>query len=177
LPKNFSITIITISLAVLLATECGYNPTVEYRFVLPDNYIGWVEIDFGAPSGPDWRFSQLKTTVEIPETGVAETRSPIGLVPSKRARVVLFYQNGRNVVPVPSELYSGPVQDNSLIKPIKGPQRSAARQDAGSWYFFVGPPSLRGPYPSHGKLKPDAKAPTPGRITVPHPPNSGAPGL
>ena len=78
MPKNFSITIITISLAVLLATECGYNQTVEYRFVLPDNYIGWVEIDFGAPSGPDWQFAKLTTTVTIPETGVAETRSPAG---------------------------------------------------------------------------------------------------
>jgi hypothetical protein len=176
LPKNLAITIITISLAVLLATDCAYNPHVEFRFVLPENYIGWVKIDFGDPSGSVWQFNQLKTTVTIPETGVAETQMSFATIPSKRDLVSLFYQNGPDLGPVPSELYSRPVQDNSLVKPFKRPKKSTRYRQAGSWYFFVGPPSLRGPYPSHGKLKPDAKAPTPGRITVPHSPSQANPG-
>ncbi len=75
--RNRLLIIATISLATLLATQCTYTPTpIHYRFVLPDNYMGWVRIDFGVPSAPDWTFSNLTTTVTIPETGVEQTGWP-----------------------------------------------------------------------------------------------------
>jgi len=74
--RNRSLIIVTISLATLLATQCTYTPPPRnYHLVLPDNYIGWVRIDFGVPSAPDWHFINFTTTLTIPETGVEQIRS------------------------------------------------------------------------------------------------------
>ena len=63
MPKNRSLVIMAVSLAVLLSTQCRFPdlPQLRYRFVLPDNYIGWVRIDFGISSAPYWSFSDFTT--------------------------------------------------------------------------------------------------------------------
>jgi hypothetical protein len=170
--RNRSLIIVTISLATLLATQCTYRipPTTQYRFILPDNYIGWVRIDFGVTSAPDWRsLSNSTTTVTIPETGVEQTGSPFPSTPgegTEGTEVLLYYQRGDDLVPVPDYLYSHTLFMSTLVQPFKLPQNSRAPRK-GSWYFFVGPASLRGRFPPRGVLHHGAKVPTPGRITVP----------
>jgi len=185
--RNRSLIIVTISLATLLATQCTYTPPpIHYRFVLPDNYIGWVRIDFGVPSAPDWHFSDAGTTVTIPETGVEQTHFPF-TTPSKNAEVVLYYYRGGDLLPVPDDLYDRSLFMSTLVLPVKRPKKSVADSKdnfpdlpnfpqaqvwippKGSWFFFVGPTSLRGRFPSRGVLHRGAKLPTPGRITTPEP--------
>ena len=164
MPKNRSIIILTISLAVLLGTECSFPALpISYRFVLPNNYIGWVRIDFGMSSAPDWRFSQFTTTVTIPETGVEESKLEMFRLNPKE-QVFLYYQRGADLVSVPDELYGHPLVPNYLLMSRK---RTSDGMKRGSWYFFVGPASLRGPYSAKAEWGPHDKVPTPGRITTP----------
>ncbi|MFZ0980215.1 MAG: hypothetical protein WAN23_12515 [Candidatus Acidiferrales bacterium] len=166
--RNRLLIIATISLATLLATQCTYTPTpIHYRFVLPDNYMGWVRIDFGVPSAPDWTFSNLTTTVTIPETGVEQTGSVFLSTPEKGEEIVLYYYRDGDLVPVPEDLYDHSLFASTLVLPFKPPKKSAPARPKGSWYFFVGPASLRGRFPPRGVLHHGAKVPTPGRITVP----------
>ncbi|MGO9590274.1 MAG: hypothetical protein ACLP3K_09565 [Candidatus Acidiferrales bacterium] len=165
--RNRLLIIATVSLATLLATQCTYTlPPIHYRFVLPDNYIGWVRIDFGVPSAPDWTFSDLTTTVTISETGVEQTHSPFA-TPRKSDELLLYYYRGGDLVPVPDDLYDHSLFASTLVLPFKPPKKSPPARPKGSWYFFVGPASLRGRFPTRGKLHRGAKLPTPGRIITP----------
>ncbi len=162
--KNRSIIILTISLAVLLGTECSYPALpISYRFVLPDNYIGWVRIDFGVSSAPQWHFSQFTTTVTIPETGVEESKLEMFQLNPKE-QVLLYYQRGGDLVTVPDELHSHPLVPNYVLVPRN---RKTDMMKKGSWYFFVGPASLRGSYSAKAVWGRRDKVPTPGRITTP----------
>ena len=164
MPKNRSLIIIAVSLAVLLGTQCSFpDLPIRYRFVLPDNYIGWVRIDFGISSAPAWRFSQFTTTVTIPETGVEQSNLEMFRLNPKE-QVFFYYQRGADLVSVPDELYSHPVVPNYLRVPRK---RKPYTMKQGSWYFFVGPASLKGPYSAKAVWGPHDKVPTPGRITTP----------
>jgi hypothetical protein len=174
-PKNRSIIILTVSLAVLLGTECGIpvsNRTdapapkpikqfqYQYSFVIPDNYIGWVRIDIGVPKAEQWQFEQDTVTATIPESGVKQTESELYAT----AHIQLFYQRARSLVPVPDEMYMHFVQVGGVFVTSKmgrwGPKK-------GSWYFFVGPPSLRGTYPLSVPPKSHDPVPTPGRMATP----------
>ncbi len=154
---------VTISLATLLATQCAYTPPLILHCVLPDNYIGWVRIDFGVASAPEWNFTE---TVTIPETGVEQTQFSFG-TPRRNDEVEFSYDRGGHLVPVPDDLYDHSLFASTLVQPFKLPKKSAPAMVKGSWYFFVGPPSLRGQFPSRGVLHRGAKLPTPGRITTP----------
>ena len=183
--RNRSLIIVTISLATLLATQCTYTPPPRnYHLVLPDNYIGWVRIDFGVPSAPDWHFINFTTTLTIPETGVEQIRSSF-VPPGKSAELLLYYDRGGDLVPVPDNLYDHSLFMSTLLLAVKRPKKSVANSKEnspalsdfpqaqvwipakGSWFFFVGPASLRGRFPPRGVLHHGAKVPTPGRITTP----------
>jgi len=163
-PKNRSLIIIAVSLAVLLGTQCGFpDLPIRYRFVLPDNYVGWVRIDFGISSAPDWRFDQLTTTVTIPEIGVEQSNLEMFRLNPKE-QVFLYYQRGGDLVSVPDEFYSHLLAPYYLFVSRK---RASDKVKKGSWYFFVGPASLKGPYSAKAVWGPRDKVPTPGRITAP----------
>jgi len=175
-PKNRSIVILAISLAVLLGTECGIplpshtarvppSQPIErspnlYHFVLPDNYIGWVRIDVGVPKAEPWEFEQSTLTATIPESGVAQTRSTLDTM----AEVRLYYQHAGELEDVPDDMYLHFVTANGVIVPREWGLNSLTK---GTWYFFVGPPSLTGRY--SGILLPSSRAsvPTPGRTAAP----------
>jgi hypothetical protein len=163
-PKTRPIIILAFSLAVLLGTACGgYNPPVVYRIVLPDNYIGWLRVDFGISSAPEWRFYQLATTVTIPETGVEQTQYEMFRLNGKE-QVFLYYRRGGELVRVPDELYAHPLVPNYVFEPRKRKSHTIRK---GSWYIFVGPPSLRGQYSPKAVWEPRDRVPTPGRMDIP----------
>jgi len=173
-PKNRSIIILTISLAVLLGTECGIPfPTrtnapapgpverSQYQFGLPDNYIGWVRIDVGVPEAEPWEFEQGILTATIPESGVTQTRSAL----DTRAEVLLYYQRAGSPVSVPSEMYTHYVNAAEVLVTHK----DGRWVTKGSWYFFAGPRSLKGDYPFNVPPHSKANLPTPGRMAAPPP--------
>ena len=153
---------VTISLATLLATQCAYTPPLILHCVLPDDYIGWVRIDFGVASAPEWNFTE---TVTIPETGVEQTQfrsEPPGETTKSSSPTIVAATS------CPCRMiYMIIPFSSTLVQPFKLPKKSAPAMVKGSWYFFVGPPSLRGRFPSRGVLHRGAKLPTPGRITTP----------
>jgi hypothetical protein len=169
-PKNRSIIILAISMAVLLGTECGVNysahpPTPKpierhrYRFVLPDNYVGWVRIDLGVPKAEPWQMEQDTVTVTIPESGIKQTESELYTM----ADVLLYYQHAGDLVRVPDSMYDHYVLANGVTVPLKWGRWGLKK---GTWYLFVGPQSLRGHYPAI-MLNSNATAPTPGRMATP----------
>jgi hypothetical protein len=174
MPKNRSIVILAISLAVLLGTECGIpfpsrtkapaSKPIEqslnrYRFVLPDNYIGWVRIDVGVPKAEPWEFKQGSVTATIPESGVTQTQSAL----DSAAEVLLYYQRADRLVSVRRGRYPHYVNPTEIVVTHK----DGRWVTQGSWYFFAGPYSLKGDYsfnvPPHSK----ANLPTPGRMAAP----------
>ena len=112
MPKNRSILILTISLALLLCTVCGgvnYSANApkpipqyqyQYRFLLPDNYVGWVQIDIGVRGAEPWLFESDTVTATIPESGVTQTQSEL----YTGAEVLLDYHRAGKLVPVPDEM-------------------------------------------------------------------------
>ncbi len=181
MPKNRSIVILAISLAVLLGTECGIpfpsrtnapaprpiqQPSYRYRFVLPENYIGWVQIDVGVPKAEPWEFEQGTLTATIPESGVTQTKSAL----HSAAEVRLYYLHAGELENVPDNMNLHFVTANGVLVPGKWGRYGLKK---GTWYFFVGPPSLRVRY--SGILLPSSHAsvPTPGRMTAP--PNTQPP--
>jgi hypothetical protein len=182
-PKNRSIIILTISLAVLLGTECGIpvsNRTnapapkpikqflYQYRFVLADNYIGWVRIDIGVAKAEQWQFENDTVTATIPESGVKQTESELYTT----ARVQLYYQRAGDLVPVPDSLYSRNIHANGVFVTRK---RGRWGPTKGSWYFFVGPRSLEGKYLFNVPPHSNASLPTPGRMAAPAAPETQPP--
>jgi hypothetical protein len=130
--------------------------------VLPGNDVGWVRIDFGVSSAPQWPFDLDTTTVAIPETEMEQTASPFVL--RKGTEVLLYYQRGGDLVRVPHELYENPLVTNGLLASAKWAPDMVKEV---TWYFFVGPASLRGPYRANDVMLPGADVPSPGRLTAP----------
>jgi hypothetical protein len=177
-PTNRSIIILTTSLAVLLGTACGiqfgtHPPSpkpipakqfqYQYRFLLPENYIGWVRIDVGVRKAQRWEFEQDNTvTATIPESGVKQTES--GLF--ETAEVLLYYQRAGDLVPVPDEMYTHFVGASGVKVTRKNGRWGPTK---GSWYFFVGPRTLKGDYPFSVAPNSHDPVPAPGRIAAPPP--------
>jgi hypothetical protein len=91
-------------------------------------------------------------TFPIPETGYLQTNS--NFVESDNQHYILLYQQGKKLVPIPTELYVNEFELDGFTMGTEGI----------SWYFFVGPKPLREKYKIKALDDPTFEAPTPGRL-------------
>ncbi|HEY2823495.1 MAG TPA: hypothetical protein VGJ06_20795 [Candidatus Acidoferrum sp.] len=173
------------SLATLisaLALACGTlsahtKPKPHYTFILPDGYIGWVQIIFNDPQASPLPIrTDGGRAIEVPESGISRTSD--FRVSDIKAQDEFFY---RLVLPNgSSELHPMP---SSLFLPGEGHggwgvRDTGCKGRGSSWFVFFGPREVRAKIPGaditkepgYGKklMAPDVY-PTPGRLPASSP--------
>lgn len=158
--------ILILSIAAVFQQGCD---DIRYRVILPDGYIGWVRVDFGIPSAPALEINQsgYEATVMVPESGVVATRSNI--LVGMHDFYDFYYQEPNGFKRVPKSLYVKNLDAGGFTaKDTKSPLAIKPL----SWYFFIGPKSLRnniGRNTTTADLAKGIPLPTPGRILHDHP--------
>jgi hypothetical protein len=152
------VTLVIVGLAP--SVTAGRYHGVVYRLILPDGYVGWVRIDFSVKSAIELDASDDNiATVVVPESGIAQTSSTY--VSGARESYLLFYKIDDRLAPVPKSQYS----TGFMLGGFSQTQQSTSGEpEALSWYFLIGPKSLRNQNPAKLFLRRDTPPPTPGRI-------------
>jgi hypothetical protein len=158
----------------------------HYVFILPDGYVGWIQVIFSSPNAPEPPLVNNGLVLRIDNSGVFRTRMiGSGFTGS---RDEFFYskmdaQGKETLAPVPSNYvcteYSGMdfcYDSDSLSDGFTVGRANLGHPNDGtpgdSWFLFVGPPDLRKKYAVPVHLAPGEKYhidvpkddPTPGRI-------------
>jgi hypothetical protein len=154
-----------VAVAILLATACPasstwFKPDVTWHIILPNDYVGWVRIDFEDRSATELNVTEDNVaTVLIPESGIARTSST--WVSGVRESYRLYYRDNNRLKPVSSRFYS----HKWMLDGFSTEQVDASgKPRAISWYFFIGPKSLREKDPSKAHIPTGTPQPVPGRI-------------
>ena len=155
-----------LAIALLGATpNCAQRHHVVYRFVLPKDYIGWVRVDFEVKDAPELAQQDIrrgaKATVIVPQNGVVETSSIF--IGSTWESYELYYRDDDRLVPIPKTLYSSKFMLDGFSTTLRD---DTGKPKALSWYFLIGPKSLRAKYPIESYLKEDARLPQPGPMVL-----------
>jgi len=117
----------------------------HYEFILPDHYIGWIQVIFQDPDAPPITNVGKSHLFTIPETGIYRTSSTrvIAAKPSD----TFFYRVSTNdgsfrLKRVPSNYVVKGVNDGGFD--IAGERGTGAGR---GWYIFIGPPEIRSEVP------------------------------
>jgi hypothetical protein len=181
---KFAFTLATLLLA-FGTTNARPKPKPHYTFILPDGYIGWVQIIFH-----DRQASPLPIredggrVIEVPESGLPRTsdfRHIDGREPDAFYYRSILPDGSSQLRPMPPSLTLPDVAHGGWDVNDTG-----GRGPGYSWFIFFGPPDVRArtPWgditkvPGYGKklMAPDVY-PTPGRLpaTLPTRPSDASP--
>jgi len=180
-----------ITLAILLLSSAQTvfaRSEPHYVFLLPDGYIGWVQVISQSKDAPAPLIEKGNLLVDLDDSG--EFRTPSFHTMYVGARDEFFYKRkdatGKLVrVPVPAEYVcpemSGldtcytPSEEQgadgfTVGRAVAG--KSGPSREGSSWFFFIGPPELRAKNAVRVTCQPGSKKmmdhpeydPTPGRI-------------
>ncbi len=160
-------------LLAFLIPVCG-RPKPHYTFILPDGYVGWVQIVFSDPEAPPLLLRKDGGyEIDVPETGIPRTSDM--LVMDFKRKDEFYYRallpNGKTELRlVPSEyVMSGVLHSGFSVGDTGGKGRGY------SWFLFIGPPEVRARFPLADNTKAPAYGkkmmapevyPTPGRIAI-----------
>src|SRR5215813_2938707 len=147
------------TIAITLSSTIAYSAELpHYVFVLPDGYVGWIQVIFDSPGAPGLLLRHGRVVLRIDTSGVLKT-STLGHV-FAGSHDEFFYSRldvkGKEVLsPVPSNYYCG---EQSGIDSCYGGDGTKSdgftvgRANLGepndgtpgsSWFLFVGPPDMR----------------------------------
>jgi len=160
--------------------------SLHYTFIIPDKYVGWVQIIFNDPGATEFVLRNGGYQIDVPESGIC--RTSYLRVHDFRRRDMFYYRsqtpNGMEMlVPVPSE-YVMPGDSHGGF----GVMDTGGKGPGYSWFIFFGPPQMRAKVPlanwnqvveeyqeTHGgrtRIDSPVSYPTPGRMpstgAVPH---------
>jgi hypothetical protein len=124
----------------------GCGKPNHYTFILPDNYVGWIQVIFNDPGAPplpvrkDWGYE-----VDVPETGIARTYFIV--VWYLKTRDEFYYRKinadgTKKLQHVPSDYVLPDMNHGGFTVGING-----GRGPGYSWFIFIGPPELRAKEP------------------------------
>jgi hypothetical protein len=182
-----SLTVFSVMLLVTAQSTPGHKKP-HYVFLLPDGYIGWVQVISQAPNAARSIIEKGNLLVDVDETGVF--RTPTFHTMFVGAHDEFFYKRpspagGITRVPVPPEYVC--VQMSGLDSCYEPSEEKGAdgftvaratvgkdgpSSEGSSWFFFVGPSVLREKYAVRVIFQPSTKKwmdhpendPIPGRI-------------
>jgi hypothetical protein len=152
----WTVVLLSVLLQVSLAGCKSERP--HYVFVLPDGYVGWIQVVFGSDDAPRVELSHGRFVLRIDETGTFRTRSLQIIFAGSHDE--FFYRkvgsNGREtLLPVSASYYCGEYSGIDSCFGSDGTKSdsfSVSRANLGhsndgtpgySWFLFVGPPSVR----------------------------------
>jgi hypothetical protein len=114
----------------------------HYTFILPDGYVGWVQIVFNDPGASPFPVRKDGgREIEVPESGIPRTSVILVLDSKKKDEFYYrsFLPNGKvELRPVPSEYVLPGVLHGGFDVADTG-----GRGPGYSWFLFVGPPEVR----------------------------------
>lgn len=148
------------------------KPKPHYTFILPDGYIGWVQIIFQDPQASPLPIRKDGgRVIEVPESGLPRTsdiRVIDGATPDEFYYRAILPDGSSELRPMPPALTLPDVAHGGWDVRDTG-----GRGPGYSWFLFFGPPDVRAqtPWaditkvPGYGKKLMAPKAyPTPGRL-------------
>jgi hypothetical protein len=184
--NRLPICLITLLLAVFFPVYARVKP--HYTFILPDQYVGWVQVVFNDPgASPLPVRKDGGREINVPESGISRTS---GLrIHDVRGKDEFYYlsvlPNGKaERRPVPSG-HALPGIDHGGF----GVADTAGKGPGYSWFIFIGPPEVRAKVSNadwdkvvaefaktHGgktRIESSGPYPTPGRMLT----SAGGPGI
>jgi hypothetical protein len=133
--------ILAVALLAFLAPADAICEKDHYEFILPDHYVGWVQVIFNDHEAPFQSHVGKAWFITVSEDGIFRTRS-IRVMDLKPADT-FFY---RIALPDGSSRLEA-VPKNYVLKEVNdGGFDVAGTNGKGigrSWYVFIGPPELR----------------------------------
>jgi hypothetical protein len=111
----------------------------HYTFVLPEGYVGWIEVVFGDPDAPNLTVQGNACIIEVSESGIVRTRDVrwFDLRPSDEFLYRRSNADGSSrLVPVPHSYFLKTADDGGF-------QTSIKEQRGAGWFIFVGPSEIR----------------------------------
>jgi hypothetical protein len=172
----------------LLLTVAGFacaSPAQQsrhphYTFVLPNDYVGWVQIIFNDPLGKPFARRNNSYEIDVPDSGVPRTsdiRVEDGKAEDQFYYRVLLPDGTAKLNPVPSDyVLSGFSHGGFGVMDTGGKGRGY------SWFIFIGPRALRDKEPlanwdevveehkrvhqGNARVEITDPYPTPGRVTI-----------
>jgi len=157
-------------LAVLIPVHSRAKP--HYTFVLPDGYVGWVQIVFNDPQASSLPVQKDQgRVIEVPDSGISRT-SDLRVHDSK-VKDEFYYR----YVPPNGSVQFRAVPSENVLPGIDhggfGVADTGGRGPGYSWFVFIGAPEIRAQIPwaditkvpGYGRklMAPDVY-PTPGRL-------------
>jgi uncharacterized protein DUF6843 len=168
-----------IILFVSIMQQLAWAKSPHYTFILPDRYVGWVQIIFNDPQAFPFPLRKDRGyEIAVPESGI--TRTSHIRVHDARSKDEFYYRsfpsNGKSeLFPVPSG-YVMPGESHGGF----GVMDTGGKGTGYSWFIFIGPPELRAKVPladwdrvveeyskTHGgskRVESSDPYPTPGRM-------------
>jgi hypothetical protein len=143
-------------IGLIVFSGCHRNRETAYRVILPNQYVGWVRVDFGGTVPPEID-SKNAITIKVDEDGTAFSDG----VPIITTRYEFFYQTPNGLRTVREDFVEQGVNAGGVSSGSQNPHVS------GCWYFFVGPKSYREQHPIHDFVTHASPLPTPGRLAEP----------
>jgi len=128
-----------LSVACYVALAAKGNP--NYRFYLPNGYVGWIQIIFNDPQSPPFSIEDRKIRVEVPESGIVRTsnlRIHASLSPDEFYYRDPIHGGTAQNRPVPVGYVLAGIDHGGF-----GVMDTGGKGPGYSWFIFVGPPELR----------------------------------
>lgn len=159
--RTFGRTASTVGIVVLLATIGCRAESPHYVFVLPDGYVGWIQVIFDSPGAPEVVVpNRTRFVLRIPKSGILKTSSLGHVFAFPGSHDEFFYSRldhkGKEVLSaVPSNYYCNEESGLDSCYDANGTMSdgfNVGRANLGhpndgtpgnSWFLFVGPPDLR----------------------------------
>jgi hypothetical protein len=141
--------------ALLVSLACRHTDTITYRIILPDQYVGWVRVDFAVETPPALDAHNV-STFRIGKDGTCQTPSLI--VYSVPTKYEFFYDTPTGPKPVRDDFVDHGTDAGGLTARSDNPRYGTA------WYFFVGPLEYRKQHPTSEFTSQRSPLPTPGPL-------------
>ena len=137
--------VLTIACFVFLIQPGNCKSQPHYRFILPDGYVGWIQVVFNDPNAKPLEWKKSAYQIEVVEYGIARTSD--ARVDDVNAKDEFLYRIHRpndrvELVPIPSD-YSIHNWNHGGF----GVMDTGGKGQGSSWFIFIGPPEMRNRIP------------------------------
>jgi hypothetical protein len=140
--------------AMFVFSACRRTHEVTYRVILPDGYVGWVRIDFGA-NAPLPTDSRDTATFKVGDDG--KLWSEAVMVYTVPTHYEFFYETANGLRPIRDDYVDHRLNAGGIAA------RSDNTRGGSVWYFFIGPKSYREQHTTQDSVSHRLPLPTTGR--------------
>ena len=129
----------------------GHRNEITYKIIAPDQYTGWIRVDFAGHTPPQLN-SRNQVAIVVGNDGTSKSDA----VPLMVTNYEFVYQTASGLRAIPEDLVD---RQNDAGGFSKGTPEGVV-----SWYFFIGPKTYREQHPYHDYVSGASPLPVPGRI-------------